>query len=282
VVGDERPKQFCPVLGAETLMERTRRRVALAIPPARTLVVLTRSHEHFYRPLVGGIPAHCVVVEPEARGTAAAIFYGAVRIARYAPTAVVAIVPSDHYVSDDHAFMGHVAIALDTVQARTNLVALLGITPTRAETEYGWIEPGAPIPGTELFQVTRFHEKPDASVAAVLRARRNLWNSFVVVARVSTLLTLVQEMRAPLAAAFAPLRAALGTLREATAARIAYRDMTRVDFSTDVLARCPAKLAVLPVNGVQWCDLGNPERVMATLGGLGIRPEWANRMAVPA
>ena len=81
VVGDERPKQFCPLLGRETLLEQTRRRAALEIPPARILVSLTRSHEQFYRPLMRAVPAHCPVIQSQGRGTAPAILYGAMRIA---------------------------------------------------------------------------------------------------------------------------------------------------------------------------------------------------------
>lgn len=118
VMGDARPKQFCPVLGVETMLERTRRRAALAIPPARTLVALTRSHQRFYQPLIAGMPSHCALVQPQERGTAPAILYGLLRIAALAPAASVAILPSDHYVSDDDVFMEHVRVALDVVEAR--------------------------------------------------------------------------------------------------------------------------------------------------------------------
>jgi mannose-1-phosphate guanylyltransferase len=282
VAGDERPKQFCRVLGAETLLERTRRRAALAIPPHRTLVALTRRHERFYRPLIAGLPSHCAVIQPEGRGTAAAIHYGALRVAVHAPTAAVAILPSDHYVSDDRGFMRHVVTAFDAVQARPDLVALLGIVPTRAEPEYGWIEPGAAIRATALFRVTRFVEKPPASVAATLLERRCLWNSFVIVARVPVLLALMRQTTARLSAAFAPLQAAVGTLGEPAAARGVYRGLAPSDFSSEVLGARPSNLAVLPVEGVEWCDWGDPGRVMSTLATLGVRPAWVDRITMTA
>ena len=73
IAGDERPKQFCSLLGSQSLLERTCRRAALAIPPARTMVVLTRSHERYYIPFIANRPPHSVVIQPENRGTAAAI-----------------------------------------------------------------------------------------------------------------------------------------------------------------------------------------------------------------
>lgn len=282
VAGDERPKQFCAVLGPETLLERTQRRAALAIPPARTLVLLTRGHERFYRPLIADMLPHCAVVQPEDRGISPAILYGLLRIATIAPTGAVALLPSDHYVSDDHVFMSHVATAFAAVQARPDLVVLLGIAPESAETEYGWIEPAAPIPGTPLFRVSGFCEKPTRALAEVLLERLCLWNSLVVVARVPTLLAMIRQATPALDAGFAAVQATLGTPAECGAVRTLYRGLKPSSFAADVLAMRPSNLAVLPVSGVWWSDWGRPERVLSTLAGLGIRPEWADRVVMTA
>jgi mannose-1-phosphate guanylyltransferase len=282
ITGDERPKQFCPVLGFETLLEGTRRRAALSIAPARLLLSLTQGHERFYRPLLRGMPAHCAVVQPEDRGTAPAILYGALRIAALAPLGTVAILPSDHYVDDDRRFMKHVDEAFAAAEARPDLVVLLGLSPQNAEVEYGWIEPGEPIPGTPLHRVSRFWEKPSAGVAEALLARGCLWNSFVLVARVATLLALVRQAAPALDAVFAPARAALGTGFEASEIRKVYERIPPSSFSDVVLASCPPNLAVLPVRGVQWSDWGQPARVLATLSGLGLHPDWLDRFATTA
>jgi mannose-1-phosphate guanylyltransferase len=196
--------------------------------------------------------------------------------------AAVAILPSDHYVSDDHAFMDRVVLAFEAVQARPDLVVLLGITPATAEPEYGWIEPGPPIPGTALLRVRRFHEKPTRAVAESLLEGHCLWNSFVMVARVPALFAVIREATPALASAFAPLRAALGTASERAAVRAVYRGLVSSSFAADVLATRPSNLAVLPVTGVEWSDWGRPERVMTTLASLGIRPEWADRLPMSA
>src|SRR5437016_8599056 len=80
IAGDDRPKQFCPVLGGETLLEQTRRRVAALAPSERVLVVVVRAHERFYAPLLADVPSRCVVIQPENRGTAPAILYGLLRL----------------------------------------------------------------------------------------------------------------------------------------------------------------------------------------------------------
>jgi mannose-1-phosphate guanylyltransferase len=85
IAGDERPKQFCPLVDGKTLLDRTRDRVALSVRPERTCLVLTRHHEPFYAPLLEGAPPGPLVVQPRDRGTAPAILYGALRRATPSP-----------------------------------------------------------------------------------------------------------------------------------------------------------------------------------------------------
>ena len=279
IAGDERPKQFCPFDGCETLLEGTRRRLALVIPPARILVSLTGTHEPFYRPLLAGMPTHCAVIQPQDRGTTPAILYGLMRIAAVAPLGTVVILPSDHYVSDERLFMKHVAAACDAVDIRPDVVVLLGITPESVEAEYGWIESAEVIPATPLLRVRRFWEKPAQALADVLFARHCFWNSFVMVAGLPTLLALIRDTAPALSAAFAAGRSAIGTQAEHAEIRKIYARVAPSSFSDAVLASRPANLAMLPVSGVQWSDWGQPARVIATLDRLGIRPAWLGRVA---
>jgi len=147
IAGDDRPKQFCRLLGETALLAETWRRIALEVLPGPNVLLVSHAHERFYAPLLADAWPRRVVVQPENRGIAPVIFYALLRVATVARNAAVAISPSDHYVSDDEAFMAHVGAGFDRVAARPELVALLAITPDRPETEYGWIEPGEPVAG---------------------------------------------------------------------------------------------------------------------------------------
>jgi len=75
---------------------------------------------------------------------------------------------------------------------------LPGIAPHRSETEYGWIEPDAPLPGLArrsetVSTVSGFWEKRPLDVARRLQSRLGRWNAFVVVGRVPSLLALIRE-----------------------------------------------------------------------------------------
>src|SRR5262249_4826074 len=97
LVGDDRPKQFCRLLGSETLLEQTQRRAARLISPARTVAVVVQYHERFYAPLLAAMPSHRLVIQPENRGTAPAILYGLLRLRAIGAAGSVAMLPSDHY-----------------------------------------------------------------------------------------------------------------------------------------------------------------------------------------
>jgi hypothetical protein len=71
------------------------------------------------------------------------------------------------------------------------------------------------------------------------------------------------------------LRTALNTARGRKAIDRLYDSIDEINFSQQVLALCPERLAVLKVTGVRWNDLGEPKRVMASLDIAGIRPHWA-------
>lgn len=187
----------------------------------------------------------------------------------------VAIFPSDHWVSDDGRFMAHVVRACAGVAGRPDLVVLLGIGAHGPETEYGWIDPGEEIGRIGLRRITRFWEKPGAALAETLLDRGCLWNSFVIVARVPALLSLVHFATPALWEAFASVRSMLGSDREASVVEQVYGALAPVSFSDAVLSACPRNLAVLPVTGVEWSDWGRPARVLATLAGLGVTPHWA-------
>ena len=284
IVGDERPKQFCPIVGGETLLDRTLRRVARAVEPERTCLVLTRRHEPFYAPLLAKGHPGPVVVQPCGRGTVPAILYGLLRIAESGPLDAVALFPSDHYVSDDARFMAHVDAAFGAVETRPDLVLLLGIEAEGPEVQYGWIEPGDRLLGRSfhsVYQVRRFWEKPPLPLAEALFAQGCLWNSFVLVGRVPTLLALIRGAASDLFSAFMTAWLQRSSVGDDQAMRSLYAQLPSMNFSDDVLGKDCAHLAVLPVRGVMWSDWGEPARVLRTLRTVGIQPVWAESQQVP-
>jgi mannose-1-phosphate guanylyltransferase len=274
ITGEAMPKQFCRLLGDASLVQQTRRRASLEVDESRIFITLTRTHERFYAPILENTPSRNLIIQPENRGTAPAILYSLLRLAATAPQTRVAIFPSDHFIDDDLKFMRHVEMAFTATALRPELTVLLGIAPQWPEPAYGWIEPGSAVGETQAFLVHRFWEKPPAELAGELLTRGCLWNSFVMVGQLSTLLGHFLIALPELYLAFNKIRPVIGTtLEERTVERL-YTNLPATCFSERVLAKHPINLAVLPVRGVEWSDLGEPHRVMDTIARTGIRPQW--------
>jgi mannose-1-phosphate guanylyltransferase len=282
ISGDDRPKQFCPIIGGQTLLDQTRRRIELSVAPEQTLTVLTRTHERFYAPLLKTTPKTRLVVQPENKGTAPAILFSLLRIALLSPKAIVAFFPSDHYFSDDQQFMSHIESAFTATRTHPETITLLGIKPESPEVEYGWIEPDRSLFGQlprAISRVRKFWEKPSAVVARGLMERGCLWNSFVMVGRVDAFLKMTQRALPALFDFFSVIAPTFGTRLEASAVNALYSSIPSSNFSHDVLALRPDDLTVMQVSEVGWSDLGEPRRVFSTLQQIGLQTQWAMPVA---
>ena len=282
IAGDERPKQFCPILNNRTLLDETRSRVALGVDPANTFFSLTQKHEQFFRGPLWNVSERNLIVQPENRGTAPAILYSLMRIAAQSPDAIVAFFPSDHYFSNDEAFMEHVDTAYRAAELNSNSIVLLGIEPEKPETSYGWIEPAESLFGAltrSVSRVNRFWEKPSAGVAKRLMADGCLWNSFVMVGRVSAFIEMFRDHLPEMFRMFSAAKATFGKSQEAAVIRSIYQWLSETNFSSEVLEKSAEKLLVMRVGQVGWSDWGEPDRVVGTLTNLGIQTEWMHAMA---
>jgi mannose-1-phosphate guanylyltransferase len=266
LTGDDRPKQFAPVIGGKTLLDQTRARVALSIPEDQTLTIVTKSHEQYYRPLLNN-PR--LLVQPENKGTAPGIIYPLIRIAAQSPDAVVAMFPSDHYFTDDERFMSYVELGFEAAGRTPNKVMLLGISPEAPEVDFGWIEPDVLRSRHGVAPVRRFWEKPSTNLARTLMERGCLWNSFVMIGCVKAFLSMTKRTLPELFEYFQAIIPTFGTSAEFANLKAIYSWLPELNFSHKVLAMRPDDLGVIKVDKVGWSDLGDPARVRTTLSRIG-------------
>ncbi len=268
LTGEDTPKQFCVLTGNETLLAQTQRRISAIVPRQRTLVVVTRTHERYYAKQPACVPDANLLVQPSNRGTAPAILYSLTCLHAMAPRGVVGFFPSDHQFNSDTQFANFADQAYKYAQLHGDRVFLLGIPPDSPEADYGWIEPGRALlsqGGCDAFEVCRFWEKPSGDKARDLMDGGGLWNTFIMIGRVTAFLDLI---RSSLPNLYFSFNRVADTMRpDDTSAPLAelYARIPASNFSREVLVECPANLAVLPAQGLQWTDLGVPERVMRTI-----------------
>jgi mannose-1-phosphate guanylyltransferase len=270
IAGDSRPKQFCRLFGGRSLLGHTRERLRPIFRENRTMFVVTKAHETFYREELYDADASRVIVQPANRGTGVAIIVALLRVLQHDTDAIVAFFPSDHFFADDAAFAATVQSAIRAARKHTESLILIGAEPRWPEAEYGWIEPGAPITNgrrNPLLRVSRYWEKPPLAKARELMRGGGLWNTFVTIGHAGAFLKLLSST-APDAVAEIAGALARDDLDGA------YRDLDMIDFSKDVLSLNTRQLLVAPDAASGWTDLGNPNRVIDTLVRNQIEPEW--------
>jgi len=279
VHGDDRPKQFSSPDEGETLLHRTLRRLRPMVPPERTILVTRRDHDRYVREALAGQSPVRVFAQPEDRGTAAAILWPAQWIAAMDPGAVVAVIPSDHFVENDGAFVDHVRGVVAALSGDQRTI-LFGARAMSADSGYGWIELAQPTHDLEadLFGVRAFIEKPAPPRAEECFTRGDLWNTMVAVAGASALTDLVRDALPGLGTTFGEIaRLADGSSEPVERA---FAACPTADFSRQVLEASPDRLLVSRLPSLSWADWGTPERVLRSLTGAGITPRWANELAL--
>jgi mannose-1-phosphate guanylyltransferase len=277
ICGDDRPKQYVPLLEKRTLLRQTLERVAIGIPPGRTTVITLRSHIGYFAQSSEGFRHPYVLVQPADRGTGAGILLAALWVAQQDAEGTMAVFPSDHFILGEATFMAHIAWIAAWVAEHPARVVLFGAQATVPEVEYGWIELGKPLSSQDdrrIWEVRRFWEKPSEETARICLEAGCLWNTFVLVGKAAAFLRMGGEAVPEVSDRLAHLTHFLGTEDEAWAMHQAYVLMPKVSFSQAVLEACPASLAVADLPRVTWSDLGNPQRVFDILRRVRQRPSW--------
>ena len=280
ISGDDRPKQFCPLFGEESLLDQARKRAERSISPEQILVPLTRSHRAFYLQEPGIRPSQRIV-QPANKGTAPPILYSLLSIEQIDDDAIAAILPSDHHFSDDRAFTAALESAFEIAAQHPSVGSAPGGAPQGPEVEYGWIELGPSVHGAGgvWSRVRGFFEKPSFHAARELLARGSLWNTFVMVGHVRGFLEMAS---ASLAGAVERLRGSqLWTGAEVHVQDSLYDSIPAIDFSREVLSVQTPRLLALRMANTGWSDLGHPERVMAALQAAGLEPWWMKKWKAP-
>ncbi len=247
------PKQFLVLHGNESLLQQAAKRLAALSSPrpspsaaamhvAPAIVVGNEAHRFLILDQLREaqcVPA-CLMLEPVGRNTAPAVTLAALQATQDGADPVLVITPADQTVKDPAAFTA--ALEQAVRQAAQGSVVILGITPDRPETGYGYIQvvDAAVEAGSQLARpVKRFVEKPDAATAAAYLAEGGyFWNGGIFVLRASTWLAALERFRPDI----------LGATRQASEAR-----------STDALFVRPnqALFEKVPAESVDYAVLEN-------------------------
>ncbi len=254
------PKQFWSPDGAHTMIEHTLVRMRTLATPSRTMTVIGPDQRDFLNRVRSTALLGTVLEQPADRGTGVAVLWGLCRILAQDPQAVVVMTPADHGIESEAEYREGIRLAVRSVTAGLHSAVLFGVTPSRPDTDYGWIVPATSGDSVDrrLFRnVATFAEKPSGPEAARLMSLGSLWNTMVLVGRADQLVGLFRSRFANLVDQ--------ATLISRTTAAEEIRDIfcswPTVDFSRDVLSAA-TRLAVYTWRpSIGWCDLGTESRL---------------------
>ncbi|MBL8394287.1 MAG: mannose-1-phosphate guanylyltransferase/mannose-6-phosphate isomerase [Candidatus Accumulibacter sp.] len=217
------PKQFLCLVDDLSLLQNTQRRLDGLPGLGRTIAVANEHHRFLVAEqlLEIGLQAD-ILLEPAARNTAPAVAAAALQALGQATgeaPPLLLVLPSDHVIAKVTAFQDAVRAAIP--HAQQGALVTFGVQPDRAETGYGYIRRGDPLPGG--YRLDRFVEKPDPATAqCYLASGEYFWNSGMFLFRADTYLEALErfapEMRQQIATAFAGAQRDLDFLRLETAA----------------------------------------------------------------
>lgn len=253
------PKQFLKLLGDTTLVQQTALRLR-GIADVEAPIVVTSDEQRF---LVAeqlrqvDVRPSSVVLEPVGRNTAPAIAVAALLAEQASPEALLLVLPSDHAISSETAFVRAVSAAAKV--AENGYLVTFGVAPTEPHTGYGYIRSGAPLTHEVAAHVVdAFVEKPDAATAQrFLEDGGYYWNSGIFMLKASVYMEELRRYEPEIA--IQAERALAGAKRDEDFIRLdsgafAASPSLSVDYAVMERTR---RAAVIATADMGWNDIGS-------------------------
>lgn len=187
------PKQMLNIIGEDTLLRQTFKRLDGFHPQVDIWIVTTKSlfqDIRFHLQALGGDANRIhFIIEPFGKNTAPAVGFAAITLKKISTDSVMIVMPSDHAIQDTKEFQEKLRLGVE--MAHQEYLVTFGIKPKRPETAYGYIKAGQSLRDSadEIFHVERFLEKPDFKTAEAFIHEGNFyWNSGIFVWKVSKIL----------------------------------------------------------------------------------------------
>lgn len=262
----ERPKPFLPLVGPETLLQATARR----LPTDDVTVVTDRRYERLVR---DQLPEAGLLLEPMGRNTAAAIALATIALDR-PDDDVMLVVPADAHIDGgtEDRYRDVLAkaerLATDAYEIDDPLVTF-GVQVERAAVEYGYLIPdlatGIEVDGLRAYRLARFEEKPSAERAEDLRKQEGVaWNGGIFLWRRRAIRNALNRYTG-LIQSLGPMVDAAPMLEQA------YESIQRAVSIDHAVMEGAARSGqvVMGSMDVGWSDLGSWSALLAAIGARG-------------
>lgn len=263
------PKQFHDVLGVgASMLQMTVSRFQDICPPENIYIVTNLDYKGLVQTQLPQMSEDQILCEPIGRNTAPAIAYASYKISKINPNATLVVAPADHVILKEETFKTIIQEAVTAAQADDILITL-GITPSRPDTGYGYIqflEEGRP-----LKKVKTFTEKPNLELAKMfLESGDFVWNSGIFIWSVQSIIKAFKEHLGEIAEVFEDGFSNLFTPQEDEFISRAYTQCRNISIDYGVMEKADNVFVMLSEFG--WSDLGT----WNSLYSIGAKDEAGN------
>lgn len=262
------PKQFCPLGGLRPPLAAAIERAEGLAPRERVVVSVIEAHRPWWSAQLAGRAPEAIVSQPLPRGTATGVLLPLIGILKQDPGARIILLPADHAVEDEGVLRRALERAAWVAEKRPDQPVLLGITPTWADGQLGWVIPAGQR-DADSHRVEAFVEKPGPEMARKLMASGAMWNAFLVATTGRALLSLFERYLPEICAPLSSLAPAHPWIPGERRPIETFESLPTRDFSHDLLTKAAARLRVLRVAPCGWTDLGTPARLAEWLAAQG-------------
>lgn len=186
---EHRPKQFLDITHTGvSLLQQTVNRVQDLVPYTNILIVSNTQYKDLILQQLPDLAEDQLLLEPTRNNTAPCVAYTALHIQAINKDAVFAMLPADHIIKKQNVFASCLQRAFNYAREHQAIITL-GITPTRPDTGYGYINYNAEPNSDGIHEVYQFKEKPDHQTAlGYIENGGYLWNAGIFVWSVKTIL----------------------------------------------------------------------------------------------
>ena len=251
---NSKPKQFLDVLGTgKTLIQSTLDRFLPLCPPENIFVVTHEEHAELVKQQLPQLGDGQILAEPMRKNTAACIAYASYKIAQRNEQAVIVVTPSDHLIMMEEAFQEIIRKAADQARDQDKLITL-GITPSRPETGYGYIQYHTEKSFAK--KVKTFTEKPELSLAKkFIESGDFVWNSGIFIWGVKAIVEAMEKYLPEMVEVFQDAIPEFDKPGEKEAIRSAYSQCKNISIDYGIMEK--ATNVYMCLGSFTWSDLGS-------------------------
>ena len=187
-----KPKQFLDLLGhGRTFLQQTYDRMARFMPRENIFISTNVNYLSLVHEQLPTVDDFHILEEPVRRGTLAAVAWGSAFISHLDSNACLVVTPSDHIIFDETSFAEDIQRGLHFAQTE-HAMLVMGITPSRPDTSYGYIQKGEPTHYDSITRLKTFTEKPQKEFAEIFLIEGDfLWNVGIHIFPVASMLDML-------------------------------------------------------------------------------------------